>query len=582
MRPELLAVRSINQYRRRDVLAYLGLRYYLENDCAKNDVWARDISAHLVKTQESPIYYRSYHFKERNENRVDHRNIYLPGPNEILAESALLDDCSKDDSESFKSSKCVYSYQFSEPSSKKGVFKNYLSGFKERTNSIASICNSSVDTDTRVLYTDIKKFYPSISYELALDAWKSACNKSKISSQSHELGEKLLTQYAETARNHNEGLGVLTGPMFSHLIANLILSKVDQQMTESTQNRYWRYVDDFVLVGSADEIRDSRKHLSSILGDMGFLLHEKVKDFDIDSNSWLEIARNTGDLKVKIWAELVGNIKNFLTYKPAKLPLLKQAFSDKGINIPLLDYSSAVAESSFLENFSDLLDYSWFLNSVRVLSVDRLVDQALKVRKIYHEEIKILLNRDPSIEGYARKQLISQLRFYAMRLSYLATPDILVSVSSALSYYQELYLHSKVMDAIHSQDVSLLLELGNNAVQAAAQILRTQVREVTCSFYPSSEVELQGLAILRLNGINVKFLGDVDSQPVTNDPVNQFALGTNPSALMKSSDLFIKEIACLRGITETSRHKYFLDSAFDRDEHLSFDIIEQLQSSSYF
>ena len=70
MRPELLAVRAINQYRRRDVLAYLGLRYYLENDCAKNDVWARDISAHLVKTQESPIYYRSYHFKEMNEHSV--------------------------------------------------------------------------------------------------------------------------------------------------------------------------------------------------------------------------------------------------------------------------------------------------------------------------------------------------------------------------------------------------------------------------------------------------------------------------------------------------------------------------------
>lgn len=581
MRPELLAVRAINQYRRRDVLAYLGLRYYLENDCAKNDVWARDISAHLVKTQDSPIYYRSSHFKEMNENGVDHRNIYLPGPNEILAESALLDDCSKYDS--FKSLECVYSYRFSEQSSKEGIFKNYLSGFKERTNSIVSICNSSVDTDTRVLYTDIKKFYPSIRYELALDTWKSACNESKISRQSHELGEKLLTQYDETVRNDKEGLGVLTGPMFSHLIANLILAKVDRQMTEYTQNRYWRYVDDFVLVGSADEIRDSRKHLSSILGDMGFVLHEQGKDFDIDSNSWLEITNNTGDLKVKIWAELVGNIKNFLIAKPAKLHLLKQAFSDKGINIPLLDYSSAVAESSFREKFFDLRDkYFWFIDSVRVLSVDELVDKALEARKIYHEEIKILLNRDPSIEGYAKKQLISQLRFYAMRLSYLATPDILRSISSALSNYRDLYLHEKVMDAIQSKDVSSLIKLGNNAVQAAAQILRTQVREVTCSFYPSSEVELQGLAILRLNDINVKFSKNLDSQPVINDPVNQFALGTNPAALMKSSDLFIKEIACLRGITETSRHKYFLDSAFDRDEHLSFDIIEQLQSSSYF
>ncbi len=581
MRPELLAVRAINQYRRRDVWAYLGLRYYLENDCAKNDVWARDISAHLVKTQDSPIYYRSYHFKEMNEHSVSYRNIYLPGPNEILAESALLDDCSKE--LSFQSLECVYSYRFSEPSSKEGIFKNYFPGFQQRNKSIASICDSLGNTGTKVLYTDIKKFYPSISYELALGAWKSACNKSKISPQSYELGEKLLMQYAETARNHKEGLGILTGPMFSHLIANLILSKVDQQMTEYTQNRYWRYVDDFVLVGSPNQIRNSRKLLSSILNEMGFSLHDEVKDFEVESNSWLETAKNADNSKGKIWTNLVVNIKRFLTAKPAELSFLKQAFLNQGINIPLIDYSSAVAESSFLENFSDLLaKYSWLMNSVRVLSVDRLVNDAIKVRRIYHKEIKRLLNIDPNIECYARKQLVSQLRFYAMRLSYLATPDILVSVSSALSNYPELYLHAKVMDAIHSHDVSSLIKLGNNAVQAAAQILRTQVREVTCSFYPSSEVELQGLAILRLNDINVNFSKNLDGQPIINDPVNQFALGTNPAALMKSSDLFIKEISCLRGITETSRHKYFLDSAFDRDEHLSFDIIEQLQSSSYF
>jgi len=76
-------------------------------------------------------------------------------------------------------------------------------------------------------------------------------------------------------------------------------------------------------------------------------------------------------------------------------------------------------------------------------------------------------------------------------------------------------------------------------------------------------------------------LEDADSQTI-NDPLNQFALGRNPAILMKSDDLFIKEIACLRGIEEISRHKYFLDSAFDRDEQLSFGIIDQLQSSNYF
>ena len=51
---------------------------------------------------------------------------------------------------------------------------------------------------------------------------------------------------------------------------------------------------------------------------------------------------------------------------------------------------------------------------------------------------------------------------------------------------------------------------------------------------------------------------------------------------MKSKDLFIKEIACLRGVENTLRHQVLLDTAFDRDEHVVFDVINQLHDSSYF
>jgi hypothetical protein len=582
MKPESLAVRSVNQYRRRDVLAYLGLRYYLENDCAKADIWARDISAHLVRTQESPIYHRSYHFKEiEAKETVIYRNIYLPSPNEIFAESALLYDCSKQ--RAFQSLDCVYSYQFSDPSSKEGSFKNYFPRFQQRNNSIAKACYDLGSTDTTVLYTDIKKFYPSIRYELALKSWNDTCKESNISYQSREFGERLLTQYSEISRTHNEGLGVLTGPMFSHLIANLILFKVDQQMSKYTKQKYWRYVDDFVLIGTPNQIKENRQTLMSILGDMGFLLHDERKDFEVNSASWLETVKNTDSSKNKIWTNLIANIKRFLIAKPNEMIALKYAFAEQGINIPLLDYSSAVLESSFLENFSNLIDrYSWFPNSVNVLTINKLVKDALKTRNIYHEEMNILLNKNSNIEGYERKQLISKLRFYAMRLSCLATPDTLMSISSSLAKYPELYLQARVMNAICSKDVTVLITLGSNAVQAAAQILRIQITEVTCSLRSFGEVELQGLAILRLNGISVKFSENFDAQTVIEDPLNQFALGTNPAALMRSSDLFIKEIACLRGIEEISKHQYFLDSAFDKDEQLSFDIIDQLQTSSYF
>lgn len=551
MKAELLAIRAINQYRRRDILAYLGLRYYLDSDCAKKDIWIRDISTHLVNTRESPIYFQSSHFKEIQSDQVCHRNIYLPGPNEMLAESALLHSCSMESS--FQSMECVYSYNFPETSSNEGIFKNYFPGFQERNTSIAEVCKNLNHTDTIVRYTDIKKFYPSISHDLALKAWKLACDSSNLSHSDHELGEKILAQYAEVSQSRKEGSGVLTGPMFSHLIANLVLFEIDKSMFEYSENKYWRYVDDFVLVGNINEITQNRKLLESKLNELGFSLHDQGKDFEVTSDLWLEGFNSFNKPKSESWFNLIKWIKHFLITKPEQQSNLKNSLLDNGIRIPLMDYSSVVKEPSSRQRFLNWLEkYSWASNFLNSLTIDKLVDKALNVRNFYQQEIDTILEGNSNIEGYSRKIIVSQLRFYSIRLSYLSSSDMLLSLSQGLSRYPELSLQSKVMDSIYSRDVSALLSLGTNAVQSAAQILRLQDHDVTCSLTSLGDVELQGLAILRLNGINVKLCGDVDEQTKI-DKLNQFALNMNLAELMKDDDLFIKEIACLRGTEKLSR-----------------------------
>ena len=72
------------------------------------------------------------------------------------------------------------------------------------------------------------------------------------------------------------------------------------------------------------------------------------------------------------------------------------------------------------------------------------------------------------------------------------------------------------------------------------------------------------------------------SLQVLTDELNQFARGDGATNLMKSNDTFIKEVACLRGVENPLRHQNMLDTAFDRDEHMVFDVINQLRDSSYF
>jgi hypothetical protein len=125
------------------------------------------------------------------------------------------------------------------------------------------------------------------------------------------------------------------------------------------------------------------------------------------------------------------------------------------------------------------------------------------------------------------------------------------------------------MSTAESRDVSDLLSLGSNAVQSAAQILRLQNTPVNCSLEKFGEVESQGMAILQLNGIETHCQKSMD----LTSPLNSFSSEENMKNLMKSDDLFIKELACLHGVDESKRHLSLLNSAFDRDEDLAFDII---------
>jgi hypothetical protein len=70
----------VNQYRRRDVLTYLALRYYVDNEAARTDHWAREIATELVLTCSDLAYFQALHFKELSQRQaVDHRQMLLPG-----------------------------------------------------------------------------------------------------------------------------------------------------------------------------------------------------------------------------------------------------------------------------------------------------------------------------------------------------------------------------------------------------------------------------------------------------------------------------------------------------------------------
>lgn len=578
MKPGTLAARAINGYRSRDIFAYIGLRYYLGNQCSKRNQWANEIAVKLTSGRLQPIYFESNQFKELvSENHFNHRIVVLPGPTEAYAEAALLEECSK--FPAFSSSNCVYSYKLAKSGTRSGMYEPYFDGFKERHKAVSDACKGG----GVVLYTDIRRFYPSISKECAINAWQSACIKSQIGAKFADLGHSLILDHINYSETRNIGKAILTGPMFSHLIANLVMQPIDEAMKSKFPGRYFRYVDDVLLIGSEVDVLEGRKELSILLAEIELELHEEGtgKDFKVSAENWLIGENDFHQNDNKPWMNFVGALKRFLVTNPSKNKHLEFLFQSNEFRIPLPSYIAATKESQFQERLFKLIQLPWLRRKIRQKNASSLLISVELMRQKFSIQLEELLQINPNITDYSRKRVIPKLRYLSGRLLYLGTKEMLNHFAKILRAFPEMQMLAAVMNSVANRDVTEVLAMGSNAVQSAAQILRLETTPVLYLGNSITEISAQGLATLALNGITVltpnwsaiNFKSELASFSAWNEESKQ---------LFKSENLFIQELACLHGTGVEARHCAILDSAFDTDEDISFDLINQLQQSSYF
>lgn len=574
-RPGILAVRAVNQYRRRDVLTYLALRYYLHNEAARTDQWAKQVSTDLVLTRTDLPYLHVHHFKDISGGaKVDHRAMFLPSANEALAEAALIDECAKHP-QAFGNPSCVFSYQLGCGKDRSGIFPNYSLGLRGRHDAIASACDDIPDAVVR--YMDIKRFYPSIRTELALSIWLARADIAGLKNSWRELGEKLIHDHGKMASGSDPS--ILTGPMFSHLIGNLVLRELDDELAGTLPARYIRYVDDITLVGSKQAVRDSLDIIRARLGELGLAMHDddSPKSLQISAKEWVGGRNDFRQSRREIsWMTLIGDLKSYLLANPGDHQNLHEIFRNEGFRIPVRDYSSAVYERSHLENVKRLASTLWYRRKVRNVSIDTLIVQARWLRTTYESEFKELLDGFTRTSAYERKRRIPKLRYRAGRLSYLAAPDTLASIASMADSVPELHLQSLVMSAIATGNIDSVLGLGTNAAQAAAQPMRAGGNAVKMTLENLSEAQEQALAVFQFNGIQVE-MPKINIQP--GSELLEFAMKGSSAHLMRSDKPFIREIACLHGVHSGPRHAELLESVFDEDEDYAVDAVDQLQQS---
>ena len=569
--PETLAKRAVHEYRRRDTLAYASLRLYLSNQSALRDRWARGVASDLVLAQDRPIYNCILYFKKmREEDSCEFRDLYIPGPNEILAETALLGECAKYP-EIFQPPCGVYSYRLSSSNASNGVYQYYFYGFLDRHSAIAKACHEQ--SDSMVVYTDITKFYPSISIELARNVWNAACNDSDFPNSERELGMKLLENYARSTSSSGSGLPI--GPMFSHLIGNLVLRDIDLKMAEMAPGRYFRYVDDFVFVAPEEEAVKLELDLKGMLNNKGLELHPD-KRIPVPTERWLEVAHIFDDEESSVsWKSFVGQLKQLMLFRPESRVEMEKELRDAEIRIRPLDYSEVRQEKDYLSRVRYLVENVWFRIRMHNLSPNRIVQEGLQLRSHYMGELSEALRYLNSSDTFCRKMSTTRVRFLLSRLAYLATPDQLLAIADLVTDIEEVTIYAAILRALANRDVSDLLRFGPVAAKSVARSLKMDSSPVRCSITKFTEEATQAYAILLLYGVPLEVAGKSPESPM----ITFCRGGHGISALLDSSEMYYRELACLHGLDDPEILKRILETAFDRDEELAFEMMDILDMS---
>ena len=286
-----------------------------------------------------------------------------------------------------------------------------------------------------------------------------------------DVGEKLLLDHGEVGEGNVPG--ILTGPMLSHMVGNLVLRDLDEYCARSLPLRYFRYVDDITLVGSADAVSKATNDIRSRLADIGLTLHEddSPKTIEVPTSEWLTARDDYRKSRQDIsWPSLIGDLKKYLILNPEGRDILGQAFRESGFRIPVFNYGNAVFEGGHLERVVYLAKRMWYRRKSQNVTIENLLAQARALRTRYHQEFLSLAEEVHSANAFQKKRRIPKLRYRAGRLVYLSTDETLNDLANVSKEIPELHFHSHVMAAVATGNV----DGGYQSVQTQRKLQRSR------------------------------------------------------------------------------------------------------------
>jgi len=557
-----IALRAINSSRKTSPSTYIALRLLLDNK--HNLKWLKSYCERKLTTTSKWSYFEYKWFKKiDDQDQLNHRTFYIGSPTTLLVEAYILSILSKE--EVFKNNSQNYSYYLAEDYASYN-YSYYYKGYRNRNIAIKEKLQK--DGSLRAFVFDLSNYYPSMDKSFVYENFYKYIEQTDI----EEKIKKGILSFVNSSLNITES-GIPVNPDIGHLLGSITLKSFDNEMYETFGDKYFRYVDDIVIIDHYDNVELVKDVLNKKLpkAQGADLNQEKYQMLDFSEWEFLtnEIGHNDEFMNI------LNDIQLYLSIQDTASEIQKQ-LKDNKISLPIYKLYMNSRYSGW-QSFIKWLSYFYPLESYRKsLTVEKLVERAIKLKNFYIQDLKSLENVEYTQDDLTKKVLLKKYHYFINRLIYLFdVSEFEKYLLPLIPQTNDFFETRSVIEALIKNDISEIMRIGGKSILTFAEISKTNSLATPKINKKDSEFlndlnQLYSIGVLSLYGLiqinKITELQEIDNEDIKN--FLRFCDRQNHTKRLLNDFSYNDEILSLRLNTSHNEMKNKLFTKYDSKEKL--------------
>nr|WP_315484126.1 RNA-directed DNA polymerase [uncultured Undibacterium sp.] len=539
-----ILLRPVNALKSIDTPSYLGARIRLEQSSPLIGAIHEVSVQKKMYTGYDWAYKKSKIFKCIKDGVNEYRDVLVPSPLTSSAEAYLLEKMSR--VASLQASDRVYSYKLSKDSYVRN-YESYYPWYEKRNQQIHRELKKS--RGSVALIMDIKEFYSTIEQELLL--------KQILTIKSKEVDLGIFIDFTKDQLSRvNRGIPI--GTELSHFLANIYLKEFDLTQEETYKARYFRYVDDIVVICQPSETQSILDSISKQLNSLGLKMNDEKTEI-MGLEQWHDAFIKV-DEKQKKFHSFFNEIKNWVQTNQEKASYLEEALSSKGFAFPIEKMRIRSKEQSNLDKI-----YNTIINAEDKIS--SIVNLSERLRREYYENFEKIF---VEVSNNKTRWNIKLAKKSLSPCFYLESPDNYKKIIEAASIDSELFEQKNIAEAISKNKISLTFEYPGKTMLAACELWTDlKPRNIEQIIDPECDNECTRGSIE-----TARTFGIAKSPTDENGLSDYYYLRDEVKERSGINDKFKDEIESLRIGLNKDRQMDILKSRYSKNETMEYSILE--------